>query len=59
MFMDKQIHVNMDTNVYFVIQIGQVSDGGVISVSRHVNSYNIVVSTCSKLLFSDFKHYKS
>jgi len=57
--MDKQIHVNMDTNVYFVIQIGQVSDGGVISVSRHVNSYNIVVSTCSKLLFSDFRHYKS
>ena len=34
---DKQIHMNLDTIVSFVIQSGQVLDGGTISVSRHVN----------------------
>ena len=29
-------HVHVDTIVYFVIQSGQVSEGGSISVSRHV-----------------------
>jgi len=36
-YSDKQIHVPMDTMVSFVIQGGQVSEGGAISVSRHVN----------------------
>ena len=45
MYLDKQIHVDVDTIVSFVIQSGQVSKGGGISVSRHVkylivNSYN-------------------
>ena len=34
---DKQIHMNLDTIVSFVIQSGQVLEGGTISVSRHVN----------------------
>ena len=34
---DKQIHLDMDTMVPFVIKCGQVLEGGAISVSRHVN----------------------
>jgi len=34
---DKQIQVDMDTIVSFVIQSGQVLEGGEISVSNHVN----------------------
>ena len=36
MYLDKQIHVDVDTIVSFVIQSGQVSKGGGISVSHHV-----------------------
>ena len=36
MYPDKQIHVGMDT-IVFVIQSGQVSEGGEISMSRYVN----------------------
>ena len=34
---DKQIHVDMDTIVTFVIQSGQASKGGAISMSCHVD----------------------
>ena len=37
---DKQIHMDMDTIVSYVIQSGQVLEGGVISVSHHVNYHN-------------------
>jgi len=36
---DKQIHVDLDTIVSFVIKSEQVSEGGAISVSCHVNSW--------------------
>ena len=35
---DKQIHLDMDTVVSFVIQSDQVSEGGAISVLCHVNT---------------------
>jgi len=34
---DKQIHLDVDTIVSFVILSRQVSEGRAISVSRHVN----------------------
>jgi len=34
---NKQMHVDIDTIVTFVIQRWQVLEGGVISVSRHLN----------------------
>ena len=34
---DKQIHVDVVTIVSFVIQSGQVSEGGVISMAFHFN----------------------
>jgi len=37
MDLDKQIHQEVDTIVSFVIQSRQVSEGGAISVFRHVN----------------------
>jgi len=37
MYPDKQIHMDMDTTVSFVIPRGKVSEGGAISVSRHVS----------------------
>ena len=36
-FSDKQIPTDMYTIVSFVIQSGQVSEGGAISLSPHVN----------------------
>ena len=41
MYSDKQIHVDVDTIVSFDIKSGQVSEGGRISVSPHVNSLNV------------------
>ena len=35
---DKQIHVDLDTIVSFVIQSWQVSEGGAIFLSHHVNA---------------------
>ena len=37
MYSNKQIYVHMDTIVPFVKQSRQVSEGGAISVLRHVN----------------------
>jgi len=37
MYSDKQIHMDLDTIVSFVIQSGQVSKGREISVSHHLN----------------------
>jgi len=41
MYPDKQIHVDMDTIVSFLIQSEQVSEGRAISMSRHVNYTSI------------------
>ena len=38
---DKQIHLDVDTIVSFVIQSGQVSVGGAISVWRHVYYFTL------------------
>jgi len=43
MYPDKQIHVDMDTIVSFLIQSGKVSEGRAISMSCHVN----YTSVCS------------
>jgi len=43
MYSDKQIHVDLNTIVSFVIQSGQVSVGGVISVSCHVHSVQTAI----------------
>ena len=42
MDLDKQIYVEVDTIVFFVIQSRQVSEGLAISMSHHVNFF-----TCS------------
>ena len=39
-YSDKQIHVDMDAIVTFVIQSGQVSEGEAISVSRHIDQFS-------------------
>jgi len=52
MFSDKQIHIDMDTIVSFVIHSGQVSEGGVISVFRHVNYFFI-----SNVVFNSLTWY--
>jgi len=39
LFSDKQIHADVDTIVSFVIQSGQVSEGGAISVLCYINKY--------------------
>ena len=49
MYPDKQIHLDMDTKVSFVIQSEQVLQGGAISVSGHVN--------CSKNWFLNQEIY--
>jgi len=36
-YSDKQIHVNVDTIVSFVIHSRQVLEGGALSMSHHVN----------------------
>ena len=41
MYSDKQIHVDVDTIVSFDIKSGQVSEGGTIFMSPHVNSLNV------------------
>jgi len=41
-YSDKQIHVDVDTIVSFVMQSGQVSDDVVISLLRHVNDRYLI-----------------
>jgi len=49
MDLDKQTHLDMDTIVSLVIQSGQVSEGGEISVSRHLNLQLLYI--CIKYYF--------
>jgi len=54
-FSYKQIHVDLDTIVSFVIQSGQVSEGRVISVLCHVNYCpNIKVKMLSSNICLEF-----
>ena len=41
-YSDKQLPVDVDTIVSFVIQSGQVLEGGAICVSRHVRCIDVV-----------------
>ena len=58
MFSYKQIHVDLDTIVSFVIQSGHVSEDGVISVSCHVNYCPNIknVYIYENVQFKTFKH---
>ena len=42
-YSDQQIHVDIDTMVSFVIQSEQVSEDGAISVSHHINWFEMII----------------
>ena len=43
--LDKQIHLEVDTLVSFVIQSGQMSEVGAISLSHHVDYFETTLFT--------------
>jgi len=58
-YSDKPIQVDLDTKVSFVIKSWQVSEGGEISVSRHVNwqSNEVILYVTEKANVMMMKRY--